>query len=171
MNDVNEICCYYIALLRSVYLVHQSNHWLTKGSNFYSKHLLLERIYKSAGEDADLMAEKMIGVFGENTLNLHMQAQLIGKTLEDFVSGDPINTSLDIEKKFIGYSERLYDILEKEGKMTLGLSDALATVASNREAAVYLLKQSLSDENKNSGNHRIAARKTLLERFKKGVSV
>lgn len=148
MQNIQELLCYYIALIRSVYLQHQNNHWLCKGYGFYGEHLLLERIYKTAAEDADLLAEKCIGIFGSDVLDLNMQAELIRKHLNEFSEGDPIQTSLGIEKKFIAYSERLYKILEEESEMTLGLSDAMATVASNREGAVYLLQQALTDDGK-----------------------
>lgn len=159
MNSITDISCYYIALIRSVSMVHQNNHWRTKGSNFYSNHLLFERIYKSAAEDADLAAEKLIGLFDDDVLDLHMQAQMIGKTLEHFSHGDPIQTSLEAEKKFLDYSQKFYNILnEDDGKLSLGLDDMLMSIASNREGAVYLLQQSLKNERKNTkASFRIAA--------------
>lgn len=150
MNSITDLSCYYIALIRSVSLVHQNNHWLTKGSNFYSNHLLFERIYKSAAEDSDLAAEKLIGLFDDDVLDLHMQAQMIGRTLEHFSSGNPIKTSLEAEKKFLDYSEKFYNILREDdggAKLSLGLDDMLMSIASNREGAVYLLQQSLKGDN------------------------
>src|ERR1700722_7628278 len=98
MERVEELCCYYVALIRSIYLVHQNHHWITKGKNFYGNHLLFERIYKSATEDADLAAEKFTGLFGTDVLDLNLQAQMIGKIMGNFASGDPIEGSLKIEK-------------------------------------------------------------------------
>jgi DNA-binding ferritin-like protein len=158
MNRVEELACLYISLLRSVYLVHQNSHWLSKGSNFYGNHLLFERIYKSAAEDADTAAEKFIGLFGNEALDLHMQAQLIGETLKDFSSGDPRQMSLGIEKKFLDYSEKLYDVLKEEG-MSLGLDDMLMSIASNREGAVYLLQQA-----EPKGQSRASARAAMLKK-------
>jgi len=160
MDRIEHLACYYIALIRSVYLVHQNHHWITAGENFYGNHLLFERIYKSAAEDADLAAEKMIGLLGSEVLDLHMQAQMIGKTLEDFSSGDPVETSLDAEKKFLDYSQKFYDVLKREDKMTLGLDDCLMSIASNREGAVYLLQQVKKSSGK---NERIAARVAALK--------
>lgn len=159
MNRIEHVACYYIALIRSVALVHQNSHWICQGDNFYGSHLLFERIYKTANEDADLAAEKLIGIFGSEVLDLHMQAQMIGKTLEDFSSGNPTETSLDIENKFLDYSKKFYDILKREDKMTLGLDDALLSVASNREGAVYLLQQ----VQKSGKNERIASRILALK--------
>lgn len=171
MERIEELCCYYVALIRAVYLVHQNHHWVTKGDSFYGDHLLFERIYKGAAEDADLAAEKMIGLFGTEVLDLHLQAQMIGKTLEEFSSGDPVGTSLEIEKKFIAFSEKFYKLLKQEDKMTLGLDDMLMSIASNREGAVYLLQQvqghSVEEINPgdNDMNSRMAARKAILRKL------
>lgn len=161
MRSVSELCCYYIAFLRGLALVHQQSHWLTKGSNFYGNHLLCERIYKSANEDADAIAERFIGLFGDDVLDLGMQAQLIGKTLEQFAGGDPIETSLKAEKEFILFAEKFYNALDKEGKLTLGLEDLLPAVASNRETSVYLLQQVVGKD-----NSKMAARKNILNKLK-----
>lgn len=165
MQKIEEVCCYYVALLRAVYLQHQLAHWTTTGKNFYGSHLLFERIYKSAAEDADSAAERMVGLFGSEALDANMQAQMIGKTLERFSTGDPIESSLGIEKLFLDYSERFYGILEDEDKLTLGVSDLLAAIASNREAAVYLLQQSQKEHGEHM-NTKMAGRITALKQIK-----
>jgi len=170
MERVEELCCYYVALIRSIYLVHQNHHWITKGKNFYGNHLLFERIYKSATEDADLAAEKFTGLFGTDVLDLNLQAQMIGKIMGNFASGDPIEGSLKIEKKFLDFSEKFYNTIKDEGKMTLGLDDMIMAIASNREGAVYLLKQAITASGEDEMNSKMAARVNLLKRFKKAQS-
>jgi DNA-binding ferritin-like protein len=166
MERIQEVLCYYIALIRSVALVHKNSHWLTNGPNFYGDHLLFDRIYKTAADDADALAEKLIGLFGPEVLDLHMQAQMIGKILKDFSTDDPIQTSLEAEKKFLYCSEKVYTMLEREGdKLTLGLDDLLMSIASNRETAVYLLQQTLGTSG-NEMNSKMSARKKLLQRVK-----
>lgn len=168
MERVEELCCYYIALVRSIYLVHQNHHWITKGNDFYGNHLLFERIYKTAADDADLAAEKFIGLFGDEVLDLHMQAQMIGKIMESFSSGDPVASSLKIEKKFLDFTEKFYRIVKEEGKMSLGLDDMIMAIASNREAAVYLLKQASGGQDvMGAKDMKMAGRINLLKRFKK----
>lgn len=146
--ELEELCCHYIALIRCVGLVHQNNHWKTKGANFYGNHLLFERLYNSAVKDADGAAEKLIGVFGDEVLDLNMQAQMIGKILEEFAEDEPIETSLAIEKKFLEFSQKFYDAVKEDDKMTLGLDDFLMTTASSREESVYLLQQVEKEETK-----------------------
>jgi len=168
VSSFEEVCGLYIAFLRSIYLQHKNDHWRAKGANFYGDHLLLDRIAETAEKDSDLAAEKCIGVFGEGVLDLSMQAEMIHKTLQNFTSGHPIETSLAIETKFLAFSEKFYKLLEKEGKMTLGIDDMIMAIASNREEAVYLLKQA-SSAGSFEGDSKQAARITFLKRIKKAV--
>lgn len=169
MERIEELCCYYIALIRSVYLVHQNNHWITNGKNFYGNHLLFERIYKSAADDADSAAEKFIGLFGTDVLDLNMQAQMIGKILEEFSGREPLETSLEIERKFLTFSEKFYAIMKHEDKMSLGLDDMVMSIANNREGAVYLLQQASSEDK--GINEKMAARAAILVELKNKKSL
>jgi DNA-binding ferritin-like protein len=162
--ELQELCCYYVALLRCVGLVHQNSHWLTKGKNFYGNHLLFERIYNSALKDMDGAAEKLIGLFSDEVLDLDMQAEMIGKTLKEFAKENPVETSLAIEKEFLEFSQKFYDTLKKEDKLSLGLDDFLMATASSREEAVYLLQQ-IQKEGKMASRvkERMAALKALAQ--------
>lgn len=169
MDNVKELACLYISLLRSVALLHQNSHWLTNGSNFYSNHLLFDRIYKSASEDSDLAAEKMIGVFGPEALDLDLQAKLIGKALQEFASEGQLEGSLKIEKKFLEFSKKFYDTLKEEDQMTLGLDDLIMSIANNREGACYLLQQTMDEGTKMNG--KMAGRVSLLTRIKNAQAI
>jgi hypothetical protein len=165
MERVEELCCYYISYLRSIAIVHQNHHWITKGKSFYGNHLLFERIYKSAQEDADLMAEKFVGVFNAECLDLNLQSKLMSKILGEHGSGDPIKTSLKIETEFLAFCQKFYDILDKQDSLTLGLDDAIMSVSSSREGAVYLLKQASQESDLSISP--IEARTNLLKKMLK----
>lgn len=142
-----EKCCQiaglYLATLRAIYFIHQQNHWLSKGNDFYGNHLLFQRLYESAQADADTAAEKFIGLLGEDGLDLSFQADLLHKILKRYqgLSGNPLQMSLAIEKEFLKLSKDAYDGFETEGVMTLGLDDMIMAIASKREESVYLLQQ------------------------------
>jgi len=159
MNSIPELCGYYIALLRTAYLIHQGSHWGTSGSNFYGNHLLFQRLYESAGKDADGAAEKMIGLFGDETLNLSMQAQFIGKMMAKYSGSTPLDNSLAVEKAILSVSDKLYKDLESEEKLTLGLDNFMQGVSDKREEAVYLLKQVMKNGSKT------ASRKDVLKKI------
>lgn len=144
-----EKCCkiagLYLATLRAIYFVHQQSHWLTKGNNFYGNHLLFQRLYESAQENADLAAEKFLGLMGEDGLNLAFQNELLNKILKRYegMNDKPAEMSLAIEKEFLKLSKDAYDGFESESVMTLGLDDMILAIASKREESVYLLQQAL----------------------------
>lgn len=147
MEKVWKFANLYLAHLRQLALTHQHSHWTTSGSSFYGDHLVFERLYKSVVEDADLAAEKLIGLFGSKSVIFDMQQSFIYKASQRYstLNGQPVEMSLKSEKDFILLSKQFYDFLEKENKMTLGLDDMIMSISSNRESSCYLLQQILED--------------------------
>ena|SRR5260221_4455516 len=171
MGRIPELCTYYISLIRCVAMINQNSHWMAKGKNSYGSHLLFERIYNNANSDADAAVERFIGLWGNDALDLHMQAQIIGKTLEEFAGDDPLEMSLKMEERFLEFADKFYKILEQEDALTLGLEDLLPSISSNRENSCYLLRQAMNDapskdDEYNDVNYKMAARKKLLKRIK-----
>lgn len=148
MDKCCKTAALYVASLKAIALIHQHNHWTTKGNSFYGDHLLFERLYNNTLKDLDLAAEKYIGVFGDDCLNYDLQADLLNKVLVKYknLEGSPIEMSLAIEKEFIDFSEMAYECFEDEDRLTLGLDDMIMSIASQREENVYLLKQVLKGE-------------------------
>ena len=143
-SDPGKLMGTYVAFLRGLYIIHQNGHWKCKGPNFYAHHLMLERIYKSAAEDADLAAEKTIGLFGNDSINLPAQSKLIQQITERYSSDNHIENSLKAEKDFIILSKKIYNTLKEADSLSLGLDDAIMSISSNREGNIYLLQQSLA---------------------------
>jgi DNA-binding ferritin-like protein len=145
MDKCNKVGALYIASLKAMALVHQHNHWTTKGIAFYGDHLLFERLYNSALKDLDLAAEKFVGIFGDDVLKYDLQAELLNKVLMKYshLEGSPVEMSLMVEKDFLKFSQDAYDCFEKEGRLSLGLDDMVMAIASQREESVYLLQQAL----------------------------
>jgi DNA-binding ferritin-like protein len=135
----------YIASFKALALVHQHNHWTTKGLSFYGDHLLFEKLYDKALEDLDLAAEKFLGVFGDECLKYDLQAEFLNKSLEHYsdMEGSPLEMSLAIEKDINQLCKDAYNCFKNEDKLTLGIDDMLMSLASNREESVYLLQQAL----------------------------
>ncbi len=145
MDKCCKVAAVYIASLKAISLIHQHNHWTTKGNDFYGDHLLFGRLYDSALENLDSAAEKFMGLFGQECLDYSLQAELLNKVLlkYDKLKGSPAELSLGVEKDFIKFSQDSYKCFEDEGKMTLGLDDMIMSIASKREESVYLLQQTL----------------------------
>lgn len=139
MENLKKLSNYYVAFLRSLYLIHQNNHWSCSG---YDLHLLFERIYQTAQKDADDAAEKFIGLYGKDFINLLEQSVNIANITKKFADKVEIESSLSAELEFIEFSEKFYKQLKSKSKMSLGTDDLVMQICSNRETAVYLLKQS-----------------------------
>lgn len=133
----------YVATLRELYLILQYCHWISKGQAFYSDHLLFERLYKSAAEDADLAAEKMIGLFGSDGVDYSLQTEFMTKLAVKYkdLSEDPVSLALKAEKEFLNLSKDVHAVIDEADQMTFGLEDMIMAIASNRETSVYLLSQ------------------------------
>ena len=144
MEKSLKIAALFVASLKAIVLIHQHNHWTSKGDVYYENHLMFERLYNSANEDLDAAAEKFMGLFGEEYLNFELQTKLLGQVLSKYnkLAGQTVAQSLAIEKDFIKFCQDAYDAFEGEGTLSLGLDDMIMNIASNREGAVYHLQQS-----------------------------
>ena len=100
MDKCCKMAAVYIASYKALALIHQHNHWTTKGSSFYGDHLLFEKLYNKALEDLDLAAEKFMGIFGDECLDYSLQTNFLSKSLEHYkdLEGSPVEMSLAIEK-------------------------------------------------------------------------
>lgn len=134
----------YVSFLRALYLIHQNNHWVSKGHNFYSNHVLLQRLYESAQSNADKAAEKVVGLYGSDAISIIEQASDIKKFMSRYTDKNPIVNSLNAERDFLKAADKLYKMLKEANEMTLGLDNLLQDICSDREEAVYLLQQVLS---------------------------
>jgi len=145
MEKSKKLLGLYLATLKAVYLIHQASHWTTKGSDFYGDHLLFQRLYEGAQENVDAAAEKIMGLFGEEPLEFKFQNELLSKILNKFsnLSGDQFKMSLAVEKEFLKLSKDMYDAIQSENTLTLGLDDLITSVASKSETSVYLLQQTM----------------------------
>lgn len=146
MEKFQKSMCIWVAYLRAIALVHQNNHWTCKGPSFYAHHLLFERVYGTAQEDADKAAERVVGLFGKDCLTMAAQAECINTILVKVNElAEPLESSIAIEEDFLDYTKKLYDLMktEESDKMTLGLDDLMMELCSSRETAIYLLSQNL----------------------------
>ena len=148
MKKCMKVAGLYIAVLKSISLIHQHNHWTNKSKSFYGNHLLFERLYKNTLEDLDLAAEKFIGLFGSECLDYNGQTAYLNFALNKYkdIVKDPIQMSLTVEQDFVKFCQDSYECFDKEGELTLGLDDMLSSISSRHEEACYLLGQVTSGE-------------------------
>jgi len=115
------------------------------------------------------MAEKFVGLFGEEPLDMTLQAKVIQQTMTKYGGRSGIiENSLRAEKEFLELSQHTCDKLREEDVLSMGLEDAFAAVASNAEEAVYLLGQASSEEE--DPIERVVARTNILRKLHKNAS-
>ena len=148
MERVEKLANLFIATLRAIYLVHQFSHWTTKGLGAYGSHLLFERLYKSAAEDSDLMAEHFIGIIGEDAMDFKSQQEYLSKILAKYQDHamEKLQLGLAIERDFVSFAKQAYTELDKTDVLTLGLDNDIQQVSSNAEGRIYLLQQAIYEE-------------------------
>jgi DNA-binding ferritin-like protein len=143
----SELMSLYVVFLKSLYLLHQQNHWKTPG---YAEHMLFQRLYEAIQEPLDEAAEKAVGIFGE--LNKQEKATALvvrfetkGETAVDF-----LQSSLDAERAYQDFTKRIYEMFKDTGAITLGLDDMLMAQASLGDVRIYLLQQALKVHGKDA---------------------
>lgn len=134
-----------LAVLRAQYLSYQTSHWQVVGDSFYGNHLLFERLYKSVREQADQLAEKIVGFVGIEGVGLADQVEKIhllcgqwGRISCNHKRG--LKSEADLQQVI----KIAYDAITASGQMTLGLDDWLMAAANEHEANTYLLQQALA---------------------------
>lgn len=139
--------------LRFWSIASQTAHWRVFGPTSYSDHTLYGQIYEKLSDLLDPLAERLTAMAqfdDEKYVDPLQQAKYVYsrmKTLgpplkEALLSAD--STSLFFYQELLSLSRkfrRLSSSLKKEGMLTLGLEDLLATTANEIEILVFFLER------------------------------
>jgi DNA-binding ferritin-like protein len=146
-----------VACLRAVYQIHQSNHWLAKGTWYYGDHLLYQRLYEAILPEIDGVAERAVGMGASEMMASLPQMQQTLAFCQMFceepargstpyaLTGkhDPnamASRSLQAELFLVGLVEEVEGI----AGTTPGTSNLLQGIADTHEGHIYLLNQRLA---------------------------
>jgi len=139
--------------LRYLFLIHQTHHWISRGSSYYGDHLLFMRLYENIDDEIDALAEKMIGLGTIDSVSLFLQIAQVNKLIQGYGSLSTVPTqdelarrSLAAEMSFLKYVARAVDQLKSVNVLTRGLDNLLAGIEDKHEEHVYLLKQRCTSE-------------------------
>ena len=128
-----------LSILRAQYWSHQTNHWQTTQ---YDNHLLFQRLYEGIEDEIDTLAEKLVGYFGESSVD---QSELINKTqywVEKWnKTKDVVDRGIESEKDLQKALRLSYDMLKANEEISLGLDDFIMATANKHETHLYLLGQ------------------------------
>ena len=132
-----------LASLRAAHWVHWTGHWQSKHSNFYGDHLLLERVYTGIVEEIDNLAEKTVALYDGQAVDPIEQIDLTKTIVDEFCANetDPTKRSLQVEGYLQSLFQEVFDYLESQDRLPLGLNDYISSTANNHETYLYLLRQ------------------------------
>lgn len=136
-----------LACTRALSMVAQSFHWRTKGNNYYGDHLLFERIYDDIYGMIDGIAERGIGISGndllaEPNLQAHMIMEKVGQHCpEDAKEEDFPQLLLDYTEHHLEMINDYLEKLKEANAWTDGIEDMFQGIASKHEEHAYLLKR------------------------------
>jgi DNA-binding ferritin-like protein len=140
-----------LVLLRHLSMIHQTNHWVSKGDPFYGDHLLFERLYGTVSGEIYQVEEKAVGLGGVQNVDLQRQIAQLAKLMQSYSGvstipqpSDLAQRSLSAELNFIKCVTALMATMQESGFLTKGLDNLLAGILDSHENLVYLLKQRCS---------------------------
>jgi DNA-binding ferritin-like protein len=132
-----------LALMRAQYLSYQTSHWQVLGDGFYGNHQLFQRLYEGVQGEVDVLAEKMVGSFGREVVNVMTSTARILPWVDKWSHIDCHHKrGLQSELDFQMLTKLIHEALQ--GRMSLGMDDWLMSTASAHETHTYLLQQVLA---------------------------
>lgn len=133
-----------LILLRAMQLYSQNAHHLVKGMTFQQDHLFFSDVYEDIADDYDSVAERIIGMYGEE----HLQLQPIMAGVVSKLAEAP-STPTENNKVFYDYQlqleESLCSLIEKiiNAGVTPGIEQLIGEIANMSEMRKYKIKQRL----------------------------
>jgi DNA-binding ferritin-like protein len=135
-----------LASLHALRWLYHASHWKAAGPSFYGDHQLFERLYKgdpSIDDQIDMLAEKISARFGASAIDPVALQQAAASSLSKAVAegSTAAEHGLSLERSIQKLIEETQAVLRANDLLSLGLDDFLMGLASERETAIYLLKQ------------------------------
>ena len=139
----------YLGMIRAMHLWYHSAHHATRGASFIGDHAsLFGKFYEEAVGEFDGTMEKAVGLTGDEGISCPVYiTKLALQVLTKYPSPPALSslaiaaTALQMEKDYIKMVGQIFEDLEGEGSLTLGLNDFLMAAANSHETRVYLLQQ------------------------------
>lgn len=133
-----------LILLRAIQLYSQNAHHLVKGMTFQQDHDFFGSVYEDITDEYDSVAERIIGIFGEE----HLQLQPILTAVCSKLVNAP-STPVENNKVFYEYQLQMEESLCKLIEQIIntgvypGTEQLIGEIANKSEARKYKIKQRL----------------------------
>jgi DNA-binding ferritin-like protein len=129
-------------LLRAMQIYAQNAHHLVKGTPFHSDHAFFGDVYSGISGDFDDVAERIVGLYGEEHLDLQNMLQSVMGKLSDAPS-----VGVEDNKMFYEYQMKMEEKLRMLVKQIVssgvspGLEQLVGDIANKAEMRMYKIKQ------------------------------
>jgi len=152
-SDYDKKYTKYLSLYMTLQTMYKSFHWLTSGTAYYSDHKLFEDLYSSVNEEIDVLAEKLVGLFGKDCVNPIISSKIVFENLSKLLDGfsancdphDLVAIALYFEIIFLELNNEFYKDVSENG-VTLGLDDLIMSNHNSHEQNLYHLKSRFSSQ-------------------------
>lgn len=131
--------------LRAMNLFAHSAHNLVGRSPFHSDHEFFSKVYEDLDEAYDAVAERIIGLFGENALELSGILAMVSAKLQGAPSVNVKENSV-FYMKLLQMEQELCALVSKmisEGGVSPGTEQLIGDICDKSESRQYLIKQRL----------------------------
>lgn len=129
-----------LAHLDYLNLWYHSCHWLSKNKEYYSDHLLFQRLYEGVAAEIDPLAEKAVVTSDESSVDRDVHLKLMVEK-EEMVKKMQKENKDFLEISIALESEFLQLLADKTQMMSQGTQNLLDTVSELHETHLYLLNQ------------------------------
>jgi DNA-binding ferritin-like protein len=148
-QQLENLLAQRIAWLRALHMWFHAAHHVVRGTSFSGDHAkLYDKIYTSIQDEVDGAVEKGIGLTGNMEL---ANPQSVAAAALKILKGGPSPSEMDpqqlaeagmaLEQAYLSFISDMFEELEEQGMLSLGLNDQLAASANTHETFVYLLGQ------------------------------
>lgn len=141
--ETQQVLLGLLTALIAARINHQTAHWQVRGTTSYGDHTLFDRLYTSIDAEIDTLAEKLVSLFGPESVDICCQKNGISIHLANIEEeGDsPVARSLAVEASLQRLFKVVYSELKERDELSLGMDDFLMAMANSHETNLYLLKQ------------------------------
>lgn len=133
-----------LVLLRAMQIYSHSAHHLCKGTSFFSDHEFFGDTYSALESDYDDVAERIIGLYGEQPLQLQPLLVAVTQKLTDAPSiGVQDNKEFFIHQ--LKMEESLCGLIKKiiDAGVTPGTDQLIGEICNKSESRQYKIKERL----------------------------
>lgn len=114
-------------------------HWHVQGKQFFTLHVQLEKMYNTAAEIVDVIAERilMLGAIPENKFSSYLEKATL-KEVSGVTSGeDIVKHMLEAHKNLIGQERNIIELADNADDV--GTSDIMTGFLKDQEKITWML--------------------------------